>query len=423
MTGLACSRAEDAIRRAEALTPTQRRAIFTQFDPACIRAQADALDARALAGEEMPLYGLTVSIKDLFDEEDQVTSAGSRLLAGAAPAKADSAPVARLKAAGALCVGRTSMSEFAYSGVGLNPHHGTPESSLGGGMMPGGSTSGGAVAVGLGITDAALGSDTGGSCRIPAAANRLWGFKPTQAAVPDQGTHPLAPSYDTVGVIARDLDQIGAFFQALSGTPVGDQIAEGPLTLTVPQGAFTNDLAAETAAFFDNATAALHRAGHRLVDVDLGDLNEALWVNRFIVAHEALGRYRNYLERLEEVGDPRVLARIRFALTLSEDDIACAYDTRKAMVARYASALEGMDALICPTLPEPPPTIAEIEADFDRLNARMLRNPSLINLGDGCALAMPAGTEAQSLMIAAPAGADVRLLDVARRLARDGIVR
>lgn len=387
---LMLERAETAIARAAALPQAVRRAIFTQFSPDRIRAEARALDARAAAGEAMPLYGLTVSIKDLFDEAGQITSAGSRLLADRAPAGADAVPVARLRAAGALCIGRTSMSEFAYSGVGLNPHHGTPESALGGGLMPGGSTSGGAVGVGLGITDAALGSDTGGSCRIPAAANRLWGFKPTQAAVPDHGTHGLAPTYDTVGVIADRLDRVAALFAVLAGDPAAavPPPVPAPLTLAVPRGAFTDDLDAASQAFLAGARDALTGAGHRLTDIDLTPMSGALWVNRVIVAHEALRQYRADLDRLARIGDPRVLARIRFALTLDDGEIARAYQTRADMAALFRDALAkaGADALVCPTLPQGVPTIAEVETDFDRLNARMLRNPSLINLADGCAL-------------------------------------
>lgn len=170
MTAAFRQKVEAAISRAEALPEATHRAIFTEFTPKRIRAEAEELIKRYEAGEELPLFGALISVKDLFDEAGQVTSAGSRLLADRAPATADCIAVARLRQAGALMFGRTSMSEFAYSGVGLNPHRGTPSSGLKAGVIPGGSTSGGAVGIALGLTDAAIGTDTGGSLRNSAAS-------------------------------------------------------------------------------------------------------------------------------------------------------------------------------------------------------------------------------------------------------------
>ncbi len=388
MTEVFRAKVETAIARVEALPAATRRAIFTEFTPARIRAEADRLAAHHAAGEDMPLFGTLVSVKDLFDEAGQVTGAGSRLLTDRAPATADAPAVARLRQAGALMFGRTSMSEFAYSGVGLNPHHGTPSSALVAGVIPGGSSSGGAVGVALGLTEAAIGTDTGGSLRIPAAANGIWGMKPSQGLIDATGVHPLAPTYDTPGPMARELPLLHRMLTVMVGDPL---TADAParLTLAVPQGAFTDDLAPEIDALFAAEVARLRADGHLLEPVDMEKIGQAVGLNRIIVAVEAHRIYGHDLARLEQVGDPRVLARIRFAETLSSAQIEDAYATRAGIVAEFDRLMDGFDAAVAPTLMQTPPTIADTEADFDRLNAAMLRNTSLVNLVDGCAIAMP----------------------------------
>ncbi|MCJ8138935.1 amidase family protein [Falsirhodobacter halotolerans] len=406
-----------ALGRVAAMTEADRRAVFTQFDPARIRAEADGLIARHDAGEAMPLFGTLVSVKDLYDEAGQVTGAGSRLLADGPPAPQDAVAVARLRAAGALMFGRTSMSEFAYSGVGLNPHHGTPSSVLAAGVIPGGSSSGGAVTVGLGLVDAAIGTDTGGSLRIPAAANGLWGIKPTQGLIDDTGVHPLAPSFDTPGPMAADPTVLRRMVEVMAGTPLTDAAA-GPFTLAVPVGAFTDALSPEVEALFARDQARLRAAGHDLQPLDLTFLGAAIGLNRILVAAEAHRLYAPHLDRLETVGDPRVLSRIRFAETLSAAQVEEALAARAEVVARFDAAMAPFDAAIAPTLSRMPPTIAEVEADFDRLNAAMLRNTSLVNLADGCALAMPmpGGGGWSMTMLVGRRGADARLFALAQTI-------
>ncbi|MDO5622954.1 MAG: amidase family protein [Paracoccus sp. (in: a-proteobacteria)] len=409
---------EAAIARVEALPADTRRAIFTAFSPERIRAEAARLQARHDSGEDMALFGTLISIKDLFDEAGQVTSAGSRLLADRAAARDDAVAVARLRQAGALMFGRSTMSEFAYSGVGLNPHYGTPSSALVPGVMPGGSTSGGAVAVALGLVDAAIGTDTGGSLRIPAAANGLWGMKPSQGLIDATGVHPLAPTYDTPGPMARDPGLLRAILAIMAAQPL---LAEAPrhLRLAVPEGAFTNDLTPEVAALFDAEKTRIEAQGHELVPVDFGWLGARIGLNRIIVAVEAHRIYAGDLDRLAQIGDPRVLARIRFAETLTQAQIDDAYAARAEITRRFDAAMEGFDALLTPTLMMLPPTIAEVEADFDRLNAAMLRNTSLANLADGCALAMPTPGLAPAwsmTMLVGRKGQDAGLLAVAGRI-------
>ncbi|RJE86458.1 amidase family protein [Paracoccus onubensis] len=418
MTDMLRQKAEAAIARVEGLPDHIRRAIFTEFSPDRIRAELEILAARHAKGENMPLFGTLVSVKDLFDEAGQVTGAGSRLLADRDAAVTDSLSVQRLRQAGALMFGRTSMSEFAYSGVGLNPHHGTPSSALVEGVIPGGSSSGGAVGVALGLTDAAIGTDTGGSLRIPAAANGIWGMKPSQGLVDDSGVHPLAPSYDTPGPMARDLPLLQAMLRVMAEEPLTAQMPEH-LTLAVPHGAFTDGLSPVVAGLFDAEQARLRAAGHVLEPVDMTAIGQGVGLNKIIVAVEAYRIYAQDLARLEMVGDPRVLARIRFAETLSPAQIQDAYAARAEIVAGFDRIMTGFDAALAPTLMQMPPTIAETEADFDRLNAAMLRNTSLVNLADGCALAMPTpGIDPRwsMTMLIGRKGADAAILAAAERL-------
>ena len=418
MTDALRQKAETAIARVAGFPDHIRRAIFTEFSPDRIHAELDLLIARHAKGENMPLFGVLVSVKDLFDEAGQVTSAGSRLLADRDVAEMDAISVQRLRQAGALMFGRTSMSEFAYSGVGLNPHHGTPSSALAEGVIPGGSSSGGAVGVAMGLTDAAIGTDTGGSLRIPAAANGIWGIKPSQGLVDDRGVHPLAPSYDTPGPMARDLPLLHAMLSVMADDPLTAQAPER-LTLAVPQGAFTDGISPQIARLFDAEQVRIRAAGHVLEPVDMSMIGKGVGLNKIIVAVEAHRIYAQDLMQLETVGDPRVLARIRFAETLSPAQIQDAYAARVEIVAEFDQLMTGFDAALVPTLMQLPPSIAETEADFDHLNAAMLRNTSLVNLADGCALVMPTPGSNPSwsmTMLIGRKGADAAILSVAEQL-------
>jgi aspartyl-tRNA(Asn)/glutamyl-tRNA(Gln) amidotransferase subunit A len=417
-------KARAAIGRVEALGEGAT-SLFTEFTPARILAAAAEAEALvAAAGRPLPLAGALVSVKDLYDEAGQRTTAASRILLEREPANADCPVVARIKAAGGVPFGRTTMSELAYSGVGLNPHYGTPSNVFDEGGIPGGSTSGGAVTVALGLCDLALGTDTGGSVRIPAAINGLYGHKPSQDKVPLDGVHPLAVSFDSCGPLARDFAAMLAAYQVMSdGDAIAVEAVPGRLRLAVPQGAFTNDLDGWSQAHFDAALARLEACGHDLVPLDLGFLHAALGLNRILVSAEAHALYRDDIDRLATMGDPRVLARIRFRETQSDADVAEAKAARVELVARVAEALSGFDALIAPTLQILPPKIAEAEADFDRINAAMLRNTSLLNLADACAMTLPTHKTGKgrpgALMVGGAKGMDERVLSVGARLDQD----
>jgi len=398
--------------------------IFVELSAERILAEAAAVDARHESGETLPLYGTLVSLKDLVDEAGQRTTAGSRLLAEREPATADAEIVRRLKAAGALPFGRTSMSEFAYSGVGLNPHHGTPGNVFDERLVPGGSSSGAALGVALGWCDAAIGTDTGGSVRIPAAVNGLVGFKPTQGTVPREGVHALSDTFDSVGPIAPDLDTVLRYHEVLCdaspGTFANAAPPERPLRLAVPSGAFVNDLDETVASTFGEVRTRLAEAGHELVTVELSAVAEAASAVRVIVSSEALAQYADDLETLERIGDRNVLSRIRAADDFSAEDVTEAHALRRRAGEIFGAALEGFDALIAPTVAIETPTIERAARDFDTVNPTMLRNTTLINLSGGCALTLPVRREGRSpgaLMIAGPAGADARVIAASRELA------
>jgi aspartyl-tRNA(Asn)/glutamyl-tRNA(Gln) amidotransferase subunit A len=402
--------------------------IFTEFNPERVMQAASEAERRIeQAYHPLPLAGMLVSVKDLYDEAGLVTTAASKLLKNRPAATKDCEIITRIKNAGAVPFGRTSLSEFAYSGVGLNPHYGTPGNVFDESRIPGGSTSGGALTVALGLADFALGTDTGGSVRIPSAINGLVGFKPSRNAVPNSGIHPLAESFDTAGPLTHDLDTAITAFEVMSGQtrPADFPNTSGPLTFALPVNAFTNDLDETVQADFDAICARLRDAGHRLVETDFEFLRADALVNKILVSTEAYRIYQNDLEALETCGDPRVLSRIRFAETLGREDVANAYAKRKDLVARFATAMHGFDALIAPTLQMLAPTIAETRNDFDRLNAAMLRNTGLLNLADACAISLPVtGKDPQrkapaALMLGAPLGHDWPLLSAARQVMAD----
>ena len=401
-------------------------AIFVELSPERILAEAAAIDARHEAGESLPLYGTLVSLKDLVDEAGQRTTAGSRLLADREPAAADAEIVRRLKEAGALPFGRTSMSEFAYSGIGLNPHHGTPGNVFDESRVPGGSSSGAALSVALGWCDVAIGTDTGGSVRIPAAFNGLVGFKPTQASVPRDGVHALSDTFDSVGPLAPDLASAIRCHEVLCDVPIGTfsdaPPSDAPLRLAVPTGAFVDGLDDAVAAAFETARARLRAAGHTLVPLELSAVADAASVVRVIVSSEALAQYRDDLETLERIGDPHVLSRIRAAEGFADDEVPAARALYRRIIGVFTDALDGFDALIAPTVAIEAPTIERATRDFDAVNPMALRNTTLINLVYGCALTLPVALDGAAapgaLMVAGPGGTDARVLAVGRRIER-----
>lgn len=377
--------------RAAAESPACRHAFLsTRF------AAAEQEAARASG----PLAGWPVSVKDLYDVAGEVTRAGSVALDGAAPAAADAPAVARLRAAGGVVVGRTNMTEFAFSGVGVNPHHGTPANPRDPGVprIPGGSSSGAAVSVAAGAAVVGLGSDTGGSIRIPAALCGIVGFKNTASLVPTAGAFPLSTTLDTVCAMTPSVGEAIVVHEVLAAREVIRDIR--PLAgyrLAVATTQMLDGLDATVARAFERTLKLLRGAGARVEEItldaikDLGTLQSA----GGFTAAESYAIHRQLLQRAGERYDPRVRHRIERGANMKAHEYIELHHARAAWVRGVEQALAGFDAVLSPTVPLVAPPIAEVapgaERDeaFFRVNALLLRNTSVVNMLDGCALSLP----------------------------------
>ncbi|WP_052452018.1 amidase [Noviherbaspirillum autotrophicum] len=398
-------------------------AVFTRLYPDAARASAAYADAMRAAGVQLsPLAGLPVSVKDLTDIAGETTLAGSTILGAMPPATADAPAVQRLRSAGAAILGKTNMTEFAFSGVGLNPHYGTPANPADDSVMriPGGSSSGAAVSVASGLCVAGLGSDTGGSIRIPAALCGIVGFKSTARRVPTAGALPLSTTLDTICATTRSVDDCILIDSLIADEPLAvPALPLNSVRLAVPGTVVLDALEPHVAASFSAALARLSRAGAQVIDAPFALLAEAAALNKFSSA-EAYSWHRALLAAHEDKYDFRVAKRIRLGAAMSAADYIDLHRQRRDWITRMERELDAFDALVIPTVPIVAPPIADLEASeeaFFKANALLLRNPSTINLLDGCAISLPChapGTLPVGLMIAGPAMADAKVLAIAR---------
>lgn len=386
--------------------------------------EAHASDALRAAGiVASPLAGIPVSIKDLFDVRGQVSSAASLALADAPPATSDAGAVARLRAAGAVLLGRTNMSEFAFSGLGLNPHHGTPRNPHDAARVAGGSTSGGAVTVALDMAAGALGTDTGGSIRIPSAFCGLTGFKPTAATVSLAGTVPLSRSLDSAGPIANSVDCCAILHAALSGQ---EHALPAPSLKGLRFG-YTPDFVGAgveqpVQQAFDAALDRLRAAGALVQQFDFPELLQLPAINGGggLVAAEAWHWHRELLEARGAQYDQRVAARIRRGQQQGAAEYIDLLDARAHLRLIARQRLAPYDAWLMPSVAIVAPEVAPLAADdaaFFATNGLVLRNASVINFLDGCALSLPchaAGALPVGLGICGLAGSDARILAIGR---------
>jgi len=362
-SGRTTSRAlvEDALARIADAHGEGARAFVRVYADAA-RAAADAVDrARRLGIAASPYAGLPVSIKDLFDVAGETTRAGSRVLAGATPANADAAVVSRLRAAGLVIVGRTNMTEFAYSGLGINPHHGTPRNPFdrAAGRIPGGSSSGAAVSVTDGMANAALGTDTGGSCRIPAALTGTVGFKPTASRIPRDGVLPLSTSLDSVGSMAPTVGCCAVIDAIMAGEAprLPRSFPLEGLRLAVPQSLVLEDMDSHVATVFSRVVSSLSRAGARVRDLALQELLELPAINAKggFAAAEAFAWHRALLKAKGDQYDPRVRVRIEKGAEQSAADYIELGAARADWIARVDALCLPFDALVLPfTLADQP---------------------------------------------------------------------
>jgi aspartyl-tRNA(Asn)/glutamyl-tRNA(Gln) amidotransferase subunit A len=401
---------------------------FTQVYGASALLEAAAADRRRLIGSALsPLDGVVVAVKDLFDVCGQTTWAGSIALRNMPPAIADAPAVSRLRHGGAVIIGKTNMTEFAYSGIGLNPHFGTPANPHARGELrtiPGGSSSGAAVAVADGMAQIGLGTDTGGSVRIPAALCGLVGWKPTARRISLNGVWPLAPSFDSVGVIASCVRLCAEADALLTGiTPTATDIPATRLRLGRLRGYVENELELAVSRAYERALDRLKDAGVEILDVSLPDFERVLHEQPGVImtTYEAFQTHRALLDQFRDLYDPRVRNRLELGRNITSDRYAAAALSRGQIQPAATQALRGLDAWVLPTVSKLAPPFQAVESDEDYLtvNRALLRNTSLLNFLDGCAVTLPCQNRADSpvgLSIAGLGVMDANVLAIAQSL-------
>jgi aspartyl-tRNA(Asn)/glutamyl-tRNA(Gln) amidotransferase subunit A len=425
-SGRTTSRAliEECLQNIEARDGEGAR-VFLKVRAGEARASADRIDRDRRGGRAASRYaGIPISIKDLFDISGEVTTAGSTLRRDAAPATHDAVSVARLIAAGFIPIGRTNMTEFAFSGLGLNCHFGTPANPFdrSSKRIPGGSSSGAAVSVTDEMAFAGLGTDTGGSCRIPAAMCGIVGFKPTARRVPLDGAFPLSPSLDSIGPLANSVECCAILDSILASEP-DSQLDSSPLAglrFAVPQSLVFDDIEPHVSTQFTQALSKIAASGARVTEIALSELRELPQLNSKggLAPPEALAIHREWISQQPQAYGPRVLTRILRGKEQDAADYIQLLRARADLIQRVTKSLDGFDAVLFPTVPIVAPTIASLADDavYGRTNMLALRNPSVINFLDGCAISVPChqpGGAPVGFMIGALHGNDRRLLSIA----------
>lgn len=371
-----------------------------------------------------PLAGMQVSVKDLFDVGGQTTAAGSKVLANETAAAVDSVAVARLKAAGAVIAGRTNMVEFAFSGVGINPHYGTPvnPADLKVERIPGGSSSGAAVSVATGAAHVGLGSDTGGSIRIPAALCGIVGFKSTARLVPTAGALPLSTSLDTVCALTRSVTDAVTVHEVLAARSV--RLPGKPLAncrFAVARTLMQDGLDSAVASAFERVLKLLRTAGAHVEEIALTEISELASINSTggLSAAESYAWHRHLIAKHQSDYDPRVALRIMRGASMTAFDYIDLLAARADWIARMELRLHGFDAVLSPTVPMVAPPISSVlndDTEFFRVNGLLLRNTSVVNMADGCAISLPCQTPEElpvGLMLWQAAMHDDAVLDAA----------
>ena len=417
---------EEALARIEDPKSEGKRA-FIKVWRAQALAAADASDALRKAGiVASPLAGLPVSIKNLCDVAGETTLAGSKALDDAPPAKQDAPVVARLRASGAVIVGSTNMSEFAFSGVGFNPHYGTPGNPADRKRVPGGSSAGAAVSVADRMAVAALGTDTGGSVRIPAAFCGIVGFKPTARRVPIDGVVPLSTSLDSIGPLANSVEDCAIVDAVFAAEPISvpEPMPLGGLRLAVPRHFVMDDLDPVVAKAFERALKALAAKGVRIEHIDLPELNELASINAKggFAASEAYAWHKELIARRGNVYDPLVAPRIMRGKEMSAADYVELLGRRIDLCRRVSAITSNHDAVAMPTCAIVAPTLDEVAtADgFTRKNMLLLRNTTVGNFLDRCGISLPCHASGElpvGFMLMGEAMADRRVLAMARSVA------
>ncbi|MEL7460708.1 MAG: amidase family protein [Pseudomonadota bacterium] len=387
--------------------------IYARTMPERALAEADAARGRAKAGtRRSPLDGVPVSWKDLFDTAGCATQAGSMLLDGRVPS-ADATVVAQAAARGLVSLGKTHMSELAFSGLGLNPVTATPPNIHDPDALPGGSSSGAAASVAYGLAPLAIGSDTAGSVRIPAAWNDLVGLKTTHGRHPGDGIVPLCPKFDTAGPIARSVEDAAMGFTALGGPTTDLKSCDlSGARFLVLKGTVLNDLDSAVGPAYETALSRMSAAGASLEHAALSCVDHALELST-LFAPEAYGTWAATIEANPDVMFPQILERFRSGAEMSAKDYVAGWQRLNRLRTDYAAATAGYDAVILPTCPILPPKTAPLLADdalYTRANLLALRNTRVGSLLGLCGLTVPSGTPSVGVLLQGAAGDEGRIL-------------
>jgi aspartyl-tRNA(Asn)/glutamyl-tRNA(Gln) amidotransferase subunit A len=397
---------------------------FITYDAEKARATADAMDVLRKTGYAPSAFaGIPISVKDLFDIQGEVTTAGSILLQNSSPATHDAISISMLRNAGFIFLGRTNMTEFAYSGLGLNSHYGTPKNPFDRkiGRIPGGSSSGAAVSVSDGMAMAAIGTDTGGSIRIPAALCGLVGFKPTARRVSTKGVYPLCQSLDSVGPIALSVSCCAAIDKILSASekPIFGNRRISGLSLGIPQTYVLDNLESEIATSFERAIKKISEAGAHISEIPLTCLADIPKINSGGgIYAEAWAVHQEQFVQSRALYDRRVADRLELVSNIRSSDYIKVLGARRSLIDEANNITANLDALILPTTPSVAPTISELEENdstYLEMNARMLRNCFCFNFLDRCALSIPChepGSSPSGLMLVGESYGDNNLLEI-----------
>lgn len=389
--------------------------IYARLTKTRALAEAHAARDRARLGLlRGPLDGVPVSWKDLFDTAGVATEAGSALLEWRVPSY-DAEVLQNASGAGLICLGKTHLSELAFSGLGLNPKTATPPNIHGNNWVPGGSSSGAAASVVFGLAAAGIGSDTGGSVRIPAAWNDLVGLKTTHGLLSLVGAVPLASSFDTVGPLSRSVEDAALLLGALSGTTAPDlrgaEVAGA--RLAVLETVVFDDIRDAPAQAFEASVRKLSTAGARVSRIAAPEMEEALALSGVLVSTEAYGTWRDEIEAAPDKMFPLILERFRGGAGFDAPSYVAGWRQLMGLRARWADRVAGFDAVLSPTAPILPPDRDRLLSDPDYYqteNLLALRNTRIGNLMGLSALTLPTGVPACGLQVFAPAFAEARLL-------------